>query len=178
MLCILIIVFIRLNRSPLVRAVVYPVGSRTGLLIYSFDKLETLCFDFAYSSRSDYSRSALSKLLSIVFRVGYISVGSIDDAGCLCCLPCRSSVRRAKRQKNSTHSFIKTPNGVLNLFNISVVRFSRVRRSSFRLRLVLPLRSPPEALAALEGLRLGKVPERTGKETVHEPRKANSSDLS
>ena len=41
-----------------------------------------MCFDFTYSSRSDYSRSALSKLLSIVFRVGYISVGSIDDAGC------------------------------------------------------------------------------------------------
>lgn len=56
--------------------------------------------------------------------------------------------------------------------------FSRVRRSAFRLRLVLPLRSPPEALAALEGLRLGKVPERTGKETVHEPWKANSSDPS
>lgn len=150
-----------------------PVSSFTRLTSW-----KTLCFDFAYSYRSDYSRSALSKLLSIVFRVGYISVGSIDDAGCLCCLPCRSSVRRAKRQKNSTHSFIKTPNGVLNLFNISVVRFSRVRRSSFRLRLVLPLRSPPEALAALEGLRLGKVPERTGKETVHEPRKANSSDPS
>lgn len=150
-----------------------PVSSFTRLTSW-----KTLCFDFAYSSRSDHSRSALSKLLSIVFRVGYISVGSIDDAGCLCCLPCRSSVRRAKRQKNSTHSFIKTPNGVLNLFNISVVRFSRVRRSSFRLRLVLPLRSPPEALAALEGLRLGKVPERTGKETVHEPWKANSSDPS
>lgn len=74
--------------------------------------------------------------------------------------------------------FYKDTERGINLFNISVVRFSRVRRSSFRLRLVLPLRSPPEALAALEGLRLGKVPERTGKETVHEPRKANSSDPS
>ncbi len=44
MLCILIVVFIRLNRSPIVRAVVYPVGSRTGLLIHSFDKLENLVF--------------------------------------------------------------------------------------------------------------------------------------
>lgn len=44
MLCILIVVFIRLNRSPLVRAVVYPVGFRTGLLIHSFDKLENLVF--------------------------------------------------------------------------------------------------------------------------------------
>ena len=85
-----------------------PVSSFTRLTSW-----KTLCFDFAYSSRSDYSRSALSKLFSIIFLVGYISVGSIDDAGCLCCLPCRSSVRRAKRQKNSTHSFIKTPNGVL-----------------------------------------------------------------
>lgn len=44
MLCILIVVFIRLNRSPLVCAVFYPVGFRTGLLIYSFDKLENLVF--------------------------------------------------------------------------------------------------------------------------------------
>lgn len=44
MLCILIVVFIRLNRSPLVRAIVYPVGFRTGLLIHSFDKLENLVF--------------------------------------------------------------------------------------------------------------------------------------
>lgn len=44
MLCILIVVFIRLNRSPFVRAVVYPVGFRTGLLIYSFYKLENLVF--------------------------------------------------------------------------------------------------------------------------------------
>ena len=44
MLCILIIVFIRLNRSPLARAVVYPVGFRTSLLIHSFDKLENLVF--------------------------------------------------------------------------------------------------------------------------------------
>lgn len=44
MLCILIVVFIRLNRSPLFRAVGYPVGFRTGLLIQSFDKLENLVF--------------------------------------------------------------------------------------------------------------------------------------
>lgn len=44
MLCILIVVFIRLNRSTLVRAVVYPVGFRTGLLTHSFDKLENLVF--------------------------------------------------------------------------------------------------------------------------------------
>lgn len=44
MLCILIIVFIRLNRSLLARAVVYPVGFRTSLLIHSFDKLENLVF--------------------------------------------------------------------------------------------------------------------------------------
>lgn len=44
MLCILIFVFIRLNRSPLVRAVVYTVGFRTGLLIHSFNKLENLVF--------------------------------------------------------------------------------------------------------------------------------------
>lgn len=44
MLCILIVVFIRLNCSPIVRAVVYSVGFRTGLLIHSFDKLENLVF--------------------------------------------------------------------------------------------------------------------------------------
>lgn len=44
MLCILIVVFIHLNRSPIVRAVVYSVGFRTGLLIHSFDKLENLVF--------------------------------------------------------------------------------------------------------------------------------------
>ena len=48
-----------------------PVSSFTRLTSW-----KTLCFDFAYSSRSDYSRSALSKLLSVVFLVGYISVGS------------------------------------------------------------------------------------------------------
>lgn len=44
MLCILIVVLIRLNRSTLVRAVVYPVRFRTGLLTHSFDKLENLVF--------------------------------------------------------------------------------------------------------------------------------------
>lgn len=44
MLCILIVVFIRLYRSTLVRAVVYPVGFRTGLLTHSFYKLENLVF--------------------------------------------------------------------------------------------------------------------------------------
>ena len=43
MLCILIVVFIRLNRSPLARAVVYPVGFRTGLPIHSFDKFGKPC---------------------------------------------------------------------------------------------------------------------------------------
>lgn len=132
-------------------------------------------FWFTYSSRSEHSSTPIPNSVRAVRIERYISVGSRKMIPSLCRLAGRSPILPSKTKKNSPHSFIKTPNGVLIPFASFCVGFPIVRRSHFGSCAVLADCSPPEGLAALDGRCPGKVPERTGKETGGETGKANSS---
>lgn len=167
-------------RTGLISYVAIFILSDSGALssVDHFGNCRFSSFCLTYSSRSEQSSSSLPNYIRVV-RVGrYISVGSRKMIRRLCCLAGRSPMHLPKTKKNSPHSFIKTLNGVLMLFASFRIGFPLIRRSPFGSRAVLTECFPPEGLAALDGRCRGKVPERTGKETVHEPRKANSSDPS
>lgn len=132
-------------------------------------------FCLTYSSRSEQTSSSLPNIVRAVRVERYISVGSILMMRSLCRLAGRSLMPPSKAQKNSPHSFVKTPIGVLMPFTSFCVGFPMIRRSPFVSRAVLAECFPPEGLAALDGRCLVKVPERTGKEAGREPGKANSS---
>lgn len=164
-------------RTSLLSCMGFFIPSDSGTLssVDRFGNCRFASFCLAYSSRSEQSSSPLLNLLRAVRVERYISVGWRKMFRSLCRLAGRSPMPPSKTQKNSSHSFIKTPNGALILFVSFCVGFPKIRRSPFGSRAVFPECFPPEGLAALDGRCLGKVPERTGKETRSESGKANSS---
>lgn len=130
-------------------------------------RLSSFCL--TYSSRSEHFSIPLSNLARTVCVERYISVGSRKMIRRLCRLAGRSPMLPSKTQKNSPHSFIKTPNGALMQLASFCVGLPVIRRSPFGSRAVLAECFPPEGLAALDGRCPGKVPERTGKETGVDP---------
>ena len=165
------------RRTGLLSCVGFFMPSYSGTLSSTdrFENCRFASFCLTYSSRSEQSFSPLSSFLRAVCVERYIFVGSRKMIRGLCRLAGRSPMPPSKTKKNSPHSFIKTPNGVLMRFVSFCVGFPMIRRSPFGACALLAECFPPEGLAALDGRCLGKVPERKGKETRSESGKANSS---
>ena len=155
-------------RTCLISCMGFFIPSNSGTLssVDHFGNCRFSSFCLTYGSRSEQSSSPLSNLLRAVRVERYISVGSRKVIRCLCRLAGRSPMPPSKTQKNSPHSFIKTPNGALMPFDSFRVGFPMIRRSPFEFRAVLAECFPSEGLAALDGRSPAKSPNGREKRSV------------
>ena len=156
------------RRTDLLSYVAFYILSDSGTLsaVDHFGNCRFSSFCLTYGSRSEQSSSPLSNLLRAVRVERYISVGSILMMRSLCRLARRSPMPPSKAQKNSPHSFIKTPNGALMPFDSFRLGFPMIRRSPFESRAVLAECFPSEGLAALDGRSPAKFPNGREKRSV------------